>query len=500
MNISPIFTLPKAANDVLRKREILRGFDSRTGSGKEFSEAMGVSRATIYRYQKQADGDVTDMVDRRRTMKRVRTKVLDVHLQWVRCYLSAFPRAPLTVVVEELNKVAEREGWPEVHYSSLLKVYNTLPSDERSVLRDQDNDFYQKHFPVGRRVTPAPLQLVQMDSTEVDVWCIDMETGEVFRPWMTAAIDTATRVVLGAHVHRREPNSIEVLRLGKYAMLPKDNPVRPWFGIWESANTDNGGIFRDAGVSSTMVQLGIDWLHSPKGCSGANGKVERLFGTFITRLFKKLPGYAGRPGALPRAKATGAIPFTLMQGIVDRFIDTDYHVRVHSELGISPWEAWNEQLPLVKNLMFNLDQAVQSFRYQVEVEVRRGTIVLGKQSFKAPLLSQFNGTKVLALCDPDGLTRKVEVVLGGKTICWPIRDDGDLANALNLDRTKRVIELRQMRRAAKASLKNVPPTTTFTTATQGEVKAAIKATKPDRSKRPIKPVKFTVDTSEDQLP
>ncbi len=188
-----------------------------------------------------------------------------------------------------------------------------------------------------------------------------------------------------------------------------------------------------------------------------------------------------------------------MQGIVDRFIDTDYHVRVHSELGMSPWEAWNEQLPLVKNLMFNIDQAAQSFRYQVEVAVRRGTIVLGKQSFKAPLLSQFNGTKVLALCDPDGLTRKVEVVLGGKTICWALRDDGDLANALNLDRTKRVIELRQMRRAAKASLANVPPAVSFPTTTQTQVKASIKSPKPQKKGR-IKPVKFTVDTSEDQLP
>jgi transposase InsO family protein len=500
MNPSSLFTLPKATNDVIRKRELLRGFAAREVSGKAFSEAMGVSRASIYRYQRLASGDVAALVDGRRTMKRKRTAVLDVHIHWIKCFVANFPRVPLSVACEELNLVADRENWPRVKYSSLLKVFNALPSDERSVLRDEDNDFFQKNFPVGRRVTASPLQLVQLDSTEIDIWCIDMETSEVFRPWMTAAIDTATRVVLGVHVHRREPNSVDVLRLTKEAMLPKSNPVRPWFGVWESANTDNGGIFIDGGVSSTMVQLGVDWYHSPKGCSGANGKIERLFGTFITRLFKKLPGYSGRPSALFRAKAQGAIPFPLMQGIIDRFIDTDYHVRVHSELGMSPWEAWNEQVGNVKNLVFNVADTADAFRFPIEVEIHRGSFVINGQSFKSPLLSRLDGVKVKALCNPEGLTRKIEVVFAGKTVCWALRDDGDLSLSLNAERTKRVIELRQMRRDAKANLQNVPPTTTVWTATQAEVKADIEAAKKPKRKGRIKPVKFEVEAEEDKLP
>jgi len=210
-----------------------------------------------------------------------------------------------------------------------------------------------------------------------------------------------------------------------------------------------------------------------------------------------MPGYSGRPSALFRAKEQGAVPFPLMQGIVDRFIDTDYHVRVHSELGMSPWEAWNEKVGLAQNLMFNIVEASQSFRYPVEAEIRRGAIVLGKQSFKSPELSRSNGTKVFALCDPEGLTRKIEVVQGGKTLCWALRDDGDLSQALNSERTKRAIELRQMRRAAKSALSNVPPTTIFTTLTEVGVKSDIKAAK--KPKR-IKPVKFEVEPTEDNLP
>jgi len=490
MNISLLN--PLAVNEVLTKCDLLRRFKHRDRTGSLFAAEVGVSRATIYRYMKKQTGGDVALIDGRRTMKRERFAVLDVHTMWLKGFLASFPRVPLTVACEELNDVAAREGWSRVKYSSLLKAYNAIPSDERSVLRDEEADFFNKHFPAGRRRVSVPLELVQMDATEVDAWCIDMETAEVFKPWLTGLIDAATRVTLVARVHRREPSAIDVLSVLREAILPKENSLRPWFGIFEQANTDNAKIYNDANVRATMLGLGVDWTHSPRACSSANGKIERFFGTFCSRLCKRMPSYSGRPEAMSRACHAGAIPFPLLQGIVDRFIDTDYSVRIHSALGMSPWEAWNLGLENIKNLVFDVAGVSDLFRYPIKVDVRRGAVEIDNRTYKAPELSHHNGRQVIAMKDPDGLKRDIEIVLGSQSICWAKRDDGNLADDLNAARTDRIIELRAMRKEAKAVLDVCPPTHLIPAMSKRDVKAAIRKNKPVRRTK-IKPVSLRIE-------
>jgi transposase InsO family protein len=460
----PLLSREEIVSEILNKRALAREFDESGLSLRQFSLSRGIDRSSLSScVQKAQSKDSSVLLDRRHFNPGRSTTVLPVHIQWTKGYIANFPRVPLTVVVDELNKVAEREGWPQISYWSLKRAIGNQATDEMSVFRDEDNDFYQKHFPVGRRAISVPLQMVQIDATEAEVWCIDMNTGELFRPWMSAAIDCATRVALAVHVHRSEPNAVDVLRLLKEAMLPKKNKQRPWFGIFQGANTDNALIYKDATVGAAMLKLGVDWQHSPKGCSGANGKVERLFGTFTTRLFTKLPGYSGRPNAKKRTELQGAIPFPLFQGIVDRFIDTDYSARKHSELNMSPWEAWLENLDQVPNLIFDVKESSKAFQYPVSVEIRRGAFNLENRVYKESALSRLNGKTVAVMCDPDGLTKRLDVFLNGRLVCQAVRDDGDLADDLNEQRTERIIELRAMRKDAEAELAKVPAAEVFPT-------------------------------------
>lgn len=274
---------------------------------------------------------------------------------------------------------------------------------------------------------------------------------------MSGVIDCASRNVLAAHVHRTEPNAVDVLRLLKEAILPKRNRMRPWFGIFVAANTDNAWIYKDSSVAAAMLRLGVDWQHSPKACSAANGKIERLFGTFTTRLFKKLPGYSGRPNAKARVEHCGGIPFPLMQGIVDRFIDTEYSLRRHSELGMSPWEAWHENLESVPNLIFDVREVSNAFRYPRTAEVHRGAIVIDGRAYKAPELAGLTGKSVTVWLDPDSIKKRLDITYQGKPLCQAVRDDGDLADELNAQRTARTVSLRKVRKDAKAILATTPP-------------------------------------------
>jgi len=70
-----------------------------------------------------------------------------------------------------------------------------------------------------------PLQLVQIDHTLVDVIVVDeLERKTIGRPWLTLAIDVATRAVLGFHLSLADPNSTSValtlsMSIGTVSML-----------------------------------------------------------------------------------------------------------------------------------------------------------------------------------------------------------------------------------------------------------------------------------------
>jgi hypothetical protein len=130
---------------------------------------------------------------------------------------------------------------------------------------------------------------------------------------------------------------------------------------------------------------------------------------------------------------------------------------------MSPWEAWLENLDQVPNLIFDVKESSKAFQYPVSVEIRRGAFNLENRVYKESALSRLNGKTVAVMCDPDGLTKRLDVFLNGRLVCQAVRDDGDLADDLNEQRTERIIELRAMRKDAEAELAKVPAAEVFPT-------------------------------------
>ena len=149
----------------------------------------------------------------------------------------------------------------------------------------------------------------------------------------------------------------------------------------------------------------------------------------------------------------------------------------------------------IKNLVFDVAGVSDLFRYPVKVDVRRGAVEIDNRTYKAPELSHHNGRQVIAMKDPDGHKQDIEIVWGAQSICWAKRDDGNLADDLNQARTARIIELRSMRKEAKAVLDVCPPTSSIPTTTEREVKQAIRKNKPARRAK-IHPVKLEIESDE----
>jgi putative transposase len=80
----------------------------------------------------------------------------------------------------------------------------------------------------------AALELIQIDHTLADVMIVDStHRRSIGRPWLSLAIDVATRAVLGLHVGLEAPSALAVALCIEHAVLPKDRSraSSQWAGI-----------------------------------------------------------------------------------------------------------------------------------------------------------------------------------------------------------------------------------------------------------------------------
>jgi putative transposase len=63
----------------------------------------------------------------------------------------------------------------------------------------------------GAYAADRPLEIVQIDHTEVDVIVVDEQSRhEIGRPWITLAVDVLTRMVTGFHLSLDAPSGVSI--------------------------------------------------------------------------------------------------------------------------------------------------------------------------------------------------------------------------------------------------------------------------------------------------
>ena len=147
-------------------------------------------------------------------------------------------------------------------------------------------------------VARDPLDLVQMDHTQVDLILVDpVDRAPIGRPWLTVAIDVYSRCIAGFHLTLEPPSATSVGLCLTHVASAK----QPWLELrgveasWPVAGkprrlgVDNGAEFHSAAFERGCEQHGIaiDWR--PPGRPHFGGIVERVIGTLM-RLVHALPG------------------------------------------------------------------------------------------------------------------------------------------------------------------------------------------------------------------
>ena len=240
----------------------------------------------------------------------------------------------------------------------------------------------------GSYKVQRPLDVIQIDHTLADVIVVDEQYRlPIGRPWLTLAIDVATRVIVGFYVSLEAPSSTSVALCLSMAVLPKEQWLKhrgleciwPIWGLPNAVHADNGADFTAAALRRGCDEHGMKLILRPIAKPHYGGHIERLMGTLMGRVHL-LPGTTrSNPqdrGAYP-AESEARLTMAELEQWLALEICEQYHRRSHKGLGHSPLSAWEQALSankLARSLPDQPDQFTVSFLPFEQRKLRRDGI------------------------------------------------------------------------------------------------------------------------------
>ncbi len=291
------------------------------------------------------------------------------------------------------------------------------------------------NFVPGSYQIHRALEIVQIDHTPMDVMVVDeAHRLPIGRPWLTLAVDVATRVVVGFHVTMEAPSSTSVALCLTHATLPKESWLKqrgltctwPVWGLPQSLHADNGADFTAAALRRGCAENGIRLILRPVATPHYGGHIERLIGTMMGRVHL-LPGTTGSnsqdKGEYP-SEHEARLSMAELKKWLTLEICEQYHRRIHKGIHRSPLAAWEESVNgasgIVRCLPDQPEQFTISFLPFCERKLRRDGLHLFNIRYwdnALPSMVQL-GAPVVVRYDPRNLAKVF--VLGSDSRYYPI--------------------------------------------------------------------------------
>ncbi|XOB65885.1 Mu transposase C-terminal domain-containing protein [Deferribacteres bacterium DY0037] len=201
-----------------------------------------------------------------------------------------------------------------------------------------------------------PLSVIQIDHTPLDIQIVDEQyRRSIGRPYITLATDIYSRLPYGWYISLDNPSYFTVGQSIYIGIRDKERQLKtlgieggewPIWGLPKSViiHTDNAKEFSGRDLEFFCNEFGINLDHRPVTKPQFGGHVERFIGT-INQKLHELPGSTfsnsqDRGEYDSEAKAI----FTLaeLEKWIMQFVTSIYNKTIHSDLGISPIEKYEE--------------------------------------------------------------------------------------------------------------------------------------------------------------
>lgn len=279
------------------------------------------------------------------------------------------------------------------------------------------------------RVVSFPGESIQLDTTTLDVFCVDPITGEAYRPELTVAIDQFSRCILAMVIARRTTTH-HVAALIAEILDPKPldpdwpgNPKWPYCGVpfsvqytahqdsafgpvvsIETIIVDNGKPFTSKEAKRIAAVIGYSLEATRPGSGFSKAQVERFFGTSTRDALSRVRGYTGGHVANTLGDPQKQAYFTPDEIIqyLRQWVATQYHLSPQDDLyipgtetgGRTPFEMYVLGLETFGVLRAPIDQdlALQILPVQYRAITHR-PIRMNNRNYNAAVLEKFKYRK-----------------------------------------------------------------------------------------------------------
>tara|TARA_R110000796_G_scaffold185461_1_gene302312 strand:+ start:758 stop:2410 length:1653 start_codon:yes stop_codon:yes gene_type:complete len=230
-----------------------------------------------------------------------------------------------------------------------------LDPAELAAAREGAKAVRDRYRPVpGQYRAERAFEVVQIDHTLVDVIVVDREYRKPLqRPWLTLAIDVASRMVAGFYLTLEPPSVLTVSLAIQHLVLPKEDWLSdldikadwPAAGLPETIHIDNAKEFRSQALKRGAEEHGIALKHRPVAVPHYGGHIERLIGTMMGAVHL-LPGTTFS-NIQDRGDYDSAAHATMTLDELEHWMTLEifrYHSDIHRTLAIPPLAAWQDAL------------------------------------------------------------------------------------------------------------------------------------------------------------
>ncbi|MGN2642438.1 Mu transposase C-terminal domain-containing protein [Nocardia takedensis] len=272
----------------------------------EAAAELGVTQRQVYalvRRWRAGDQVASDLLPRRssggRGGERLPEEVEAIVRNVLRARYLTRQRRSVAVICREIDRECKVRGLAAPSRSAVQRRIARLDPVKAATARE-GRDAGRARKAAGGVTPPVTglLERVQIDHTPADVIVVDEHHRlPIGRPYLTAAIDEATKCVPGFVLTLEAPSATSVglclahMAVDKRAWLERIGveAVWPMSGKPAQLYTDNAAEFKSEALRRGCDQHGIDIAYRPLGGSHYGGVVERLVGTMM-RMVHELPG------------------------------------------------------------------------------------------------------------------------------------------------------------------------------------------------------------------
>ncbi|MHA7174872.1 Mu transposase C-terminal domain-containing protein [Arthrobacter monumenti] len=308
------------------------------------------------------------------------------------------PEPTTAFIHRRVGDIARGRGLAAPSYSSVRTIIAAIDPGLRTLAQHGDTA-YRDHFElVFRRTTTRPNEQWQADHTLLDIAILD-KAGAPVRPWLTVVLDDYSRAVAGYTVFIGAPTSEQTALALHQAVNRKTNPAWHVCGLPDVLYSDHGSDFTSARLEQVCLDTHIQLIHSRVGVPQGRGKIERFYGTITTELLPHLPGHIphgtnGKPVSPP------ALSLEQLDGILERFIVTDYNQRLHSQTGEAPAGRWGASGFIPRSPARPDDLDLLLLTAAATRKVQRDGVQFASTRYISPVLAAYVGEHVTVRFNP----------------------------------------------------------------------------------------------------